>query len=128
MFFSKIVILLASHLALSSAAGCGKFDACVGTETCTTATFTTPTATTVTTCVPTATCLGVYSNCYLPDNTIGNCCSGYCAASKCRSTDQKWPYCQEDNGPCFTDENCCYSYRNKCVNGICTRPQVCGKL
>lgn len=52
---------------------------------------------------------------------VGNCCSGYCAASKCRSTDSRWPNCQEDNGLCLIDDNCCYG--NKCVNGICTRPK-----
>lgn len=43
-----------------TAATCGDADACVGTELCTTATFTAPTTTTITTCVPTPTCLGVY--------------------------------------------------------------------
>lgn len=39
---------------------CGTAEACIGTEFCATATFTTPIATTVTTCIPTPTCLGVY--------------------------------------------------------------------
>ena len=43
-----------------TAAACGDADACVGTEVCTTATFSKPSATTITTCVPTPTCLGVY--------------------------------------------------------------------
>ncbi|KAJ5830475.1 uncharacterized protein N7525_008728 [Penicillium rubens] len=60
MRLSNHLILFSTHLALSIAAGCGDADACVGTEICTTATFTTPTATTITTCVPTPTCLGVY--------------------------------------------------------------------
>jgi hypothetical protein len=98
MYFSKTLVLFASHLALScmffafqylisihfqnvfadqashltytAAAGCGKFDACVGTETCTTVTFTKPTATTVTTCVPTATCLSVYGKLEDPSQTV----------------------------------------------------------
>ncbi|EPS28988.1 hypothetical protein PDE_03934 [Penicillium oxalicum 114-2] len=103
--------------------GCGNNAPCTGTNQCTTAILVNPTATTtVTTCVPAPTCLNVYAECILPGNIIGNCCSGYCAAHKCRSTDQKWPFCQEDNGPCLTDENCCYSWKNKCVRGICTRP------
>lgn len=87
MYFSKALVVLASHLALScilstssviflylpdtladqvslltytAATGCGTADACVGTDICTTVTFTSPTSTTVTTCVPTPTCLGVY--------------------------------------------------------------------
>ncbi|KAJ5583548.1 hypothetical protein N7535_002168, partial [Penicillium sp. DV-2018c] len=49
------------------------------------------------------------------------CCSGYCAASKCRSTDEKWPACSEDSGPCVVDEHCCYG--NVCSGGICRRGQ-----
>lgn len=60
LYISESLANQASHLTNTAAAGCGKFDACLGTETCTTVTFTTPTATTVTTCVPTATCLAVY--------------------------------------------------------------------
>ncbi|KAJ5387830.1 hypothetical protein N7509_010371 [Penicillium cosmopolitanum] len=44
--------------AAKCAPGCGDADACIGTEFCTTATFTTPSSTVLTTCVPTATCLG----------------------------------------------------------------------
>ncbi|KAJ5248300.1 hypothetical protein N7524_012260 [Penicillium chrysogenum] len=50
MRLSNHLILFSTHLALSIAAGCGDADACVGTEICTTATFTTPTPTTITTC------------------------------------------------------------------------------
>jgi hypothetical protein len=118
--------------------GCGTADACVLTEYCTTATFTLPASTTITTCVPTATCMGVYckntaqsrdnhmfyhSNCSLASCEFGDptkqCCSGYCAANKCRSTDEHWPSCNEDNGPCVVDGNCCYG--NKCTGGICRR-------
>ncbi|KAJ5105316.1 hypothetical protein NUU61_002663 [Penicillium alfredii] len=137
MHFSTPLALLLSQVALGSAAGCGDADACVGTEFCTTAVFTTPTSTTLTTCVPTATCLGVYEFVYLqmffllhlllttPENCESggsgqSCCSGYCAATKCRSTDSDWPGCREDKGPCLVDENCCYG--NKCVDGLCTRP------
>ncbi|KAJ5155184.1 hypothetical protein N7492_007987 [Penicillium capsulatum] len=116
MYFSKTLFLSQVMLA---AASCGDADACIGTEVCTTATFTTPTTTTITTCVPTPTCLGVYANC-VSGGIVGNCCSGYCAATKCRSTDDKWPSCREDNGPCLADENCCYG--NKCVKGLCARP------
>lgn len=118
------------------AAACGDADACVGTEVCTTATFSTPSATTITTCVPTPTCLGVYgklmffwvmgnvplmqaANCESGGGNLGICCSGYCAATKCRPTDEKWPRCNEDNGPCLADENCCY--KHQCVKGICTK-------
>ncbi|KAJ5669446.1 hypothetical protein N7462_010516 [Penicillium macrosclerotiorum] len=123
-YFSSSLVLFLSNLAFASAVGCGDADACIGTEVCTTVTFTTPSATTITTCVPTPTCLGVYSDCVLPDNTLGNCCSGYCAANKCRPTDPNWPNCQEGNGPCLSDANCCYG--NQCVNGLCTRKQACG--
>lgn len=47
------------------------------------------------------------------------CCSTYCAATKCRPTDPKWPGCSEDMGVCLADENCCYN--NKCVEGLCRR-------
>ncbi|KAJ6146379.1 hypothetical protein N7497_008361 [Penicillium chrysogenum] len=107
MRLSNHLILFSTHLALSIAAGCGDADACVGTEICTTATFTTPTPTTITT-----------SDC--ESGGSGQiCCSTYCAATKCRSTDPDWPNCKEDNGPCLADENCCYG--NKCVDGLCTR-------
>ncbi|KAL4976216.1 hypothetical protein BDW66DRAFT_57247 [Aspergillus desertorum] len=45
---------------LPPAAGCGEYDACIGTETCVTKTFTAPVSTVITTCVPTPTCIGVY--------------------------------------------------------------------
>ncbi|CDM35416.1 hypothetical protein DTO013E5_7915 [Penicillium roqueforti] len=123
MHLWKALILTYAHLALSQAAacsagGCGSAPACVLTETCTTATFVSPSTTTITTCVPTPTCAGVYSSCEFgtPNN---QCCSGYCAANKCRSTDDRWPSCSEDNGPCVVDEHCCYG--NICTNGICSR-------
>ena len=47
------------------------------------------------------------------------CCSGYCAATKCRPTDPKWPNCKEDLGVCESDSECCYN--NKCVEGLCRR-------
>ncbi|KAJ5221275.1 uncharacterized protein N7469_010162 [Penicillium citrinum] len=118
MHFSNLFI--GFSLASFAAAGCGDADACVGTEFCTTATFTSPSSTVVTTCVPTATCLGVYSQCDF-GSTLGNCCSGYCAATKCRPTDDNWPGCNEDNGPCLADENCCYG--NQCVEGLCKKPE-----
>ncbi|KAJ5518626.1 hypothetical protein N7453_001048 [Penicillium expansum] len=67
MHLYKALVILLTHLALSQAAacpagGCGSADACVLTETCTTATFTSPSTTTITTCVPTPTCAGVYSS------------------------------------------------------------------
>ncbi|PLB34228.1 uncharacterized protein BDW47DRAFT_112576 [Aspergillus candidus] len=105
-------------LATMAQAKCGDADACVGTEFCTTATFTSPSSTTITTCVPTATCLGVYADCVSGGGGQG-CCSTYCAATKCRPTDPEWPGCREDNGPCLADENCCYD--NKCIEGLCTR-------
>ncbi|KAE8327909.1 hypothetical protein BDV39DRAFT_174985 [Aspergillus sergii] len=121
MYIYKTVSLLSIPFALGglvAAGGCGDADACVGTEYCTTATFTTPTATTITTCVPTPTCLGVYSNC-VSGGGGPICCSTYCAATKCRPTDPKWPGCSEDLGVCLADENCCY--KNKCVDGLCRR-------
>ncbi|CBF83178.1 uncharacterized protein ANIA_11378 [Aspergillus nidulans FGSC A4] len=122
MHFSKASIAIALQLGLgyaglTSAAGCGEFDACIGTEHCVTKTFTTPVSTVVATCVPTPTCIGVYGDCTSGTSPI--CCSGYCAASKCRSTDSDWPNCSEDLGPCIADENCCYG--NKCVEGLCVR-------
>ncbi|KAJ5702051.1 hypothetical protein N7488_009599 [Penicillium malachiteum] len=120
MHFSnlKSLTLLVLYQTATGAATCGDADACIGTEICTTATFTTPVQTTITTCVPTPTCLGVYAKCDF-GSTLGNCCSGYCAATLCRSTDKQWPGCQEDGGPCLITENCCYG--NSCVNGICTK-------
>ncbi|KAB8274776.1 hypothetical protein BDV30DRAFT_208656 [Aspergillus minisclerotigenes] len=121
MYISKSLFLLSTPFALgglAAAGGCGDADACVGTEYCTTATFTTPTATTITTCVPTPTCLGVYSNC-VSGGGGPICCSTYCAATKCRPTDPKWPGCSEDLGVCLADENCCY--KNKCIDGLCRR-------
>ncbi|RDW86962.1 uncharacterized protein DSM5745_03604 [Aspergillus mulundensis] len=72
MYFSNLLRVFTLHLALaySSASncpapdgggGCGAYDACIGTETCVTKTFTTPVSTVVTTCVPTPTCIGVYA-------------------------------------------------------------------
>ncbi|KAL5337197.1 hypothetical protein BJX70DRAFT_399841 [Aspergillus crustosus] len=98
--------------------GCGDFQACIGTEYCATKTFTTPVSTIVTTCLPMPTCIGVYGECTF--GTGQGCCSGYCAATRCRSTDDDWPNCSEDLGACLADENCCYG--NKCVKGICVRP------
>ncbi|KAJ6188765.1 hypothetical protein N7519_003673 [Penicillium mononematosum] len=65
MLLYKALALVLAHLTLSQAAacparGCGSADACVLTETCTTATFVSPSTTTITTCVPTPTCAGVY--------------------------------------------------------------------
>ncbi|KAJ5755808.1 hypothetical protein N7533_005351 [Penicillium manginii] len=114
------VLAVFSFTSLSTAKcapGCGDSDACIGTEYCTTATFTTPSSTVLTTCVPTATCLGVYAQCDFGSGM--GCCSGYCAATRCRPTDEKWPSCNEDDGPCLADENCCYG--NKCVEGLCKR-------
>ncbi|CAI7656994.1 hypothetical protein N7527_006736 [Penicillium freii] len=67
MYLYKALGLVLAQLALSQAAacptgGCGTADACVLTEKCTTATFTSPSTTTITTCVPTPTCAGVYSS------------------------------------------------------------------
>ncbi|KAL4914369.1 hypothetical protein BDW62DRAFT_190436 [Aspergillus aurantiobrunneus] len=122
MHFSKSLHALLFPIALgyasTEAAGCGESDACIGTEYCATKTFTTPVSTVITTCVPTATCIGVYGGCTSGSSPI--CCSGYCAATKCRSTDDDWPYCSEDLEPCIADENCCYG--NKCVEGLCVRP------
>ncbi|KAB8231316.1 uncharacterized protein BDW43DRAFT_282770, partial [Aspergillus alliaceus] len=118
MYVSKPVSLLLALGGVAAATGCGDADACPLTEYCTTATFTSPSTTTITTCVPTATCLGVYSSCEY-GGTTPFCCSGYCAATKCRSTDPKWPNCSEDLGVCLADENCCYG--NKCVEGLCQR-------
>lgn len=56
---AQITKLLSHTGAAACPAGCGTADACVLTETCTTATFSSP-STTITTCVPTATCVGVY--------------------------------------------------------------------
>ncbi|KAJ6008311.1 hypothetical protein N7540_012287 [Penicillium herquei] len=63
MHFSnlKSLTLLVLYQTATGAAKCGDADACIGTEICTTATFTTPVQTTITTCVPTPTCLGVYA-------------------------------------------------------------------
>lgn len=47
------------------------------------------------------------------------CCSTYCAATKCRPTDPKWPNCREDLELCEADEQCCYN--NKCVEGLCRK-------
>ncbi|KAL4875261.1 hypothetical protein BJY04DRAFT_224231 [Aspergillus karnatakaensis] len=102
----------------TSPEGCGDFDACIGTEYCATRTFTTPVSTVVTTCLPTPTCIGVYGECTF--GTGQTCCSGYCAATRCRPTDDDWPSCSEDLGACLADENCCYG--NKCVEGVCVRP------
>ncbi|KKK12682.1 hypothetical protein ARAM_003366, partial [Aspergillus rambellii] len=101
-----------------AATGCGEYDACIGTEYCATKTFTTPVSTIITTCLPTATCLGVYEGCSFGGGMT--CCSGYCAATRCRSTDTDWPSCSEDMGACIADENCCYG--NQCVDGLCIRP------
>ncbi|KAJ5983951.1 hypothetical protein N7481_006050 [Penicillium waksmanii] len=64
MHFSNLKLLailsFTSLITAKCAPGCGDADACIGTEFCTTATFTTPSSTVLTTCVPTATCLGVY--------------------------------------------------------------------
>ncbi|KAL4945744.1 hypothetical protein BDV06DRAFT_184082 [Aspergillus oleicola] len=110
--------LALSYASPCVATGCGEYDACIGTEYCATKTFTTPVSTVVTTCVPTATCIGVYGDC-ISGGTGPSCCSSYCAATKCRSTDSDWPNCSEDLGPCIADENCCYE--NKCVKGLCVR-------
>ncbi|KAL4804130.1 hypothetical protein BDV18DRAFT_143861 [Aspergillus unguis] len=123
MKYSKPLSAALMQLALlyttsTAAQGCGDADACIGTEYCTTKTFTTPVSTVITTCVPTATCVGVYGDC-ISGGTGPLCCSGYCAATKCRSTDEDWPGCSEDMGPCIADENCCYG--NKCVEGLCVR-------
>ncbi|KAJ5603385.1 hypothetical protein N7537_006341 [Penicillium hordei] len=64
MYIHRALGLVLTHLALSEAAacptgGCGTADACVLTETCTTATFVSPSTTTITTCVPTPTCAGL---------------------------------------------------------------------
>ncbi|KAL4799207.1 hypothetical protein BDV19DRAFT_355452 [Aspergillus venezuelensis] len=123
MYFSKSLSIAVMQLALCyadtcSATGCGEYDACIGTEYCATKTFTTPVSTVVTTCVPTATCIGVYGEC-ISGGTGASCCSSYCAATRCRSTDPDWPNCSEDLGPCIADENCCYG--NRCVEGLCVR-------
>ncbi|KAJ5189633.1 hypothetical protein N7491_005964 [Penicillium cf. griseofulvum] len=94
MHLYKALILVFAHLTLSSqyfnntyinhnllttpsskteaaacpAGGCGSAPACVLTETCSTATFTSPSTTTITTCVPTPTCAGVYS----PDHPVSS--------------------------------------------------------
>ncbi|KAL2826026.1 hypothetical protein BJY01DRAFT_256114 [Aspergillus pseudoustus] len=111
---------LLGYITSTAAVGCGEYDGCIGTEFCTTKTFTTPVSTVVTTCVPSPTCIGIYGEC-----TFGSgpgCCSGYCAATRCRPTDDDWPSCSEDSGPCLADENCCYN--NICVEGLCVRPPV----
>ncbi|KAL4947539.1 hypothetical protein BDW69DRAFT_204290 [Aspergillus filifer] len=123
MYISKSLSIAIMQLVLCyadtcSAAGCGEYDACIETEYCATKTFTTPISTVVTTCVPTATCIGVYGEC-ISGGTGPSCCSSYCAATRCRSTDTDWPNCSEDLGPCIADENCCYG--NKCVEGLCVR-------
>ncbi|KAF9894811.1 hypothetical protein FE257_004432 [Aspergillus nanangensis] len=120
MHISKSLGVLLLQLALSNpiTASCGDADACIGTEFCTTATFTAPISTTVTTCVPTPTCLTVYQDCVSGGGGPG-CCSTICAATKCRPANDEWPGCREDMGPCLADENCCYE--NQCVDGLCQR-------
>ncbi|EAW10798.1 uncharacterized protein ACLA_052710 [Aspergillus clavatus NRRL 1] len=105
--------------------GCSAPDLCNGepcpaSKTCATFTKYSPTTATITTCIPTPTCLGVYQGCS-SGGQVGNCCSGYCAATKCRSTSPKWPNCAEDFQLCDSDTDCCYS-TNKCIEGICLRP------
>ncbi|QSS60751.1 alpha-crystallin domain-containing protein [Histoplasma capsulatum] len=112
-------LAVASSSALSDATGCGDAQACIGTETCITVTRTAPTKTTITTCAPTPTCLRIYQGCTSGGGTEF-CCSGYCAATKCRPTDPKWPNCQEDMGYCECDSECCYN--NKCVDNFCRKP------
>ncbi|KAF9892073.1 hypothetical protein FE257_002479 [Aspergillus nanangensis] len=134
MHFLPLLSQLLCSLVLiqvSYAAKCGDADGCPSTATCATAILTTTvnncspktTTTTVIACAPTPTCIGVYGSCEF--GTGLSCCSGYCAATKCRSTDPKWPNCQEDMGLCLQDSDCCYgnSYGNKCIQGICQRPK-----
>ncbi|BCR90203.1 uncharacterized protein ACHE_60089S [Aspergillus chevalieri] len=118
MNLTKSLAALILHFAVTNAQ-CGTADACVLTETCSTYTRTTPTTTTFATCVPTPTCLKVYQDC--KSGGSGDiCCSTYCAATKCRPTDPKWPNCREDLELCKADEECCYN--NKCVEGLCRKP------
>ncbi|KAJ5549890.1 hypothetical protein N7461_004588 [Penicillium sp. DV-2018c] len=65
MHLYNTLAFLLTHLSLSQAAvcspgggGCGNFPACVLTDRCATATFTSPSTTTITSCVPTPTCMG----------------------------------------------------------------------
>ncbi|KAJ5216257.1 uncharacterized protein N7498_002664 [Penicillium cinerascens] len=118
MHCSRPFALFLSNIAVASAR-CGDADACIGTKFCATASFTKPIATTIITCIPTPTCLGVYEDCSSGGQTIGNCCSGYCAATKCRSTDDKWPDCKENGLPCLGNDNCCYG--NRCIEGRCAK-------
>ncbi|EDP50727.1 hypothetical protein V8F44DRAFT_610619 [Aspergillus fumigatus] len=90
---------------------------CPSPSVCTTYTRTSPSST-LTTCIPAPTCLGVYQSCSF--GTGLTCCSGYCAATKCRPTSPKWPGCAEDFQLCESDADCCYS-GNKCLEGICRR-------
>ncbi|EEH40856.2 hypothetical protein PAAG_02832 [Paracoccidioides lutzii Pb01] len=119
MHAAKVFAFLLSHLVLTNAQGCGDTPACIGTETCATITRTTPTPTTITTCAPTPTCLYVYQGCSSGGGT-DICCSTYCAATKCRPTDPKWPNCQEDLMYCDSDNECCYN--NGCVDHFCRKP------
>ncbi|KAG5294843.1 alpha-crystallin domain-containing protein [Histoplasma ohiense] len=118
MHVAKPFALLLVNLAVANATGCGDAQACIGTETCITVTRTAPTKTTITTCAPTPTCLRIYQGCTSGGGTEF-CCSGYCAATKCRPTDPKWPNCQEDMGYCECDSECCYN--NKCVDNFCRK-------
>ncbi|KAI9930768.1 hypothetical protein ASPWEDRAFT_171393 [Aspergillus wentii DTO 134E9] len=117
MHIQHLTLATLVSLAGSSLAACGDADACVLTETCTTVTRTAP-ATTITTCVPTPTCLKVYQDC-VSGGGGEICCSGYCAATKCRPTDPEWPGCAEDLEICSADGDCCYG--NKCIGGVCRR-------
>ncbi|RDH18651.1 hypothetical protein M747DRAFT_70373 [Aspergillus niger ATCC 13496] len=101
-----------------TATPCGSNSSCPTGQYCTTATFHTPSTTYITTCVPTPTCLTVYSDC-ISGGGGPICCSGYCAATKCRSTDSNWPECSEDGGVCRDDGDCCYG--NNCEDGLCVR-------
>ncbi|PKX92416.1 uncharacterized protein P174DRAFT_460971 [Aspergillus novofumigatus IBT 16806] len=90
---------------------------CPSPSTCTTYARTSPSSS-LTTCIPAPTCLGVYQSCSF--GTGLTCCSGYCAATKCRPTNPKWPGCAEDFQLCGGDADCCYS-GSKCLEGICRR-------
>lgn len=62
----------------------------------------------------------------IPADCISNgagdgCCSGYCAATKCRPKYERWPSCEEDLVVGEEDEDCCYDHKNKCVEGLCRR-------
>lgn len=107
---------------------------CPSPSTCTTYTRTSPSST-LTTCIPAPTCLGVYRKSKILKllcmrrltcvescsfGTGLTCCSGYCAATKCRPTNPKWPGCAEDFQLCGSDADCCYS-GSKCLEGICRR-------